>query len=45
VCLLQIFIALAGPEQSHALQVLDLLEDACEGFLSHIESRKFATES
>ena len=27
------------------LQVLDLLEDACEGLLSHINSRKFATES
>jgi len=26
-------------------QVLDLLEDACEGLLSHIESKKFATES
>lgn len=28
-----------------ALQVLDLLEDACEGLLSHVESKKFATES
>ena len=27
------------------LQVLDLLEDACEGLLSHIHSNKFATES
>lgn len=27
------------------LQVLDLLEDACEGLLSHIQSKKFATES
>ena len=27
------------------LQVLDLLEDACEGLVSHIESSKFATES
>ncbi|DBB03873.1 TPA: hypothetical protein ACH3X1_012961 [Trebouxia sp. C0004] len=32
-----------GPEGFE--KVLDLLEDACEGFLSHIESRKFATES
>lgn len=28
-----------------ALQVLDLLEDACEGLVSRIESSKFATES
>lgn len=27
------------------MQVLDLLEDACEGLLSSIESSKFATES
>lgn len=32
-----------GPENFE--RVLDLLEDACEGLLSHIQSKKFATES
>ncbi|DBA73287.1 TPA: hypothetical protein ACH3X1_011344 [Trebouxia sp. C0004] len=32
-----------GPEDFD--KVLDLLEDACEGLLSHIQSKKFATES
>ncbi|KAL3139662.1 hypothetical protein ABBQ38_003978 [Trebouxia sp. C0009 RCD-2024] len=32
-----------GPEGFE--KVLDLLEDACEGLLSHIQSKKFATES
>ncbi|DBA88409.1 TPA: hypothetical protein ACH3X2_004900 [Trebouxia sp. C0005] len=32
-----------GPEEFD--KVLDMLEDACEGLLSHVESKKFATES
>ena len=44
-----ILIVHVSDSQQHklftVLQVLDLLEDACEGLLSHIESSKFATES